>query len=145
MLIEHPPAGARTRVLILILVATALGAAVLVFIEQWSPLLQEWVVSDPEGGLHRLAAVLVALAAVANLPLLLGAIYFWRLGSQTLAAGRFPPAGVTVLRATPVLTGDAARRRGRAARLCAIGLIACSIGLVVVLLGLALLVNGELS
>jgi hypothetical protein len=105
--------------------------------ERWEPALQRWIASEPAGGADRLTIVLVLLAATADLPLVLGAAYFWRLGSLTIATGRFPPPGTAVLRATPVLTGEAALRRGRAARLCALGLLLCSMALVGILVGLA--------
>ena len=64
----------------------------------------------------------------------LGTAWFlWRLGRRTIAAGRFPPPGLRLVRDEPVLTGDAATRRGRIAQ----GL-SVIIGLAVVGLALAL-------
>lgn len=139
--VDQPAAGARVRALLMLISAAVVGAAALVGIERWQPKLQDWIASDPAGGADRLTMVLVVLAATADLPLVFGAAYFWRLGTQTIAARRFPPAGAMVLRTTPVLTGDAAIRRGRAARLCAVGLLACSMALVAILVGLALLAS----
>jgi len=42
------------------------------------------------------------------------ALWAWRLGARIVASGRFPPPGTPVVRRTPILTGDSAKRRGRA-------------------------------
>jgi len=42
------------------------------------------------------------------------ALWAWRLGARIVASGRFPPPGTRVVSNTPILTGEAAKRRGRA-------------------------------
>lgn len=135
------PAGRRRVVILLLLVAAVMGAVIIAGLERWLPAFRDWIASDPERATGRLTILLLVLAAFADLPLVIAGVYFWRLGQHTIDVGRFPPPGVILLRATTVLTGEAAVRRGRAAQVTAFVLFALGIGLVTALVGLVILLR----
>ena len=73
-----------------------------------------------------------AFAMVAGLAILFG-LYFWRLGSRIVQASRFPPPTMPMIHDTPVVTGEAARARGRLLQL-----VAAAIGVAGALIGIFL-------
>jgi hypothetical protein len=77
--------------------------------------------------------VLAAVGALAVLPLLVLAVYLWRLGARALRTAQFPPPGTATIRAAPPLVGVAARRRARLAQAFAVLLGACALALGIVL------------
>jgi hypothetical protein len=78
-----------------------------------SAALVAWINED----FHVRATLVIGLLmlAVSGPPLGI-AWYLWRIGARTLAAGRYPPPGVAMLRDLPVITGPAAVTRARLLR-----------------------------
>jgi hypothetical protein len=60
------------------------------------------------------------------------AAYLWRLGAKVVLHAQLPLPGARVLRDTPIIRGEAARRRGRWLQGLAVALLACGIALAVV-------------
>ncbi len=58
--------------------------------------------------------------------------YLWQVGSQTVAAQRFPPPHTKVIRDTPVKFGEAAKRRGQLLQQFGAVLVIASCALIVV-------------
>src|SRR5687767_15948982 len=77
--------------------------------------------------------VVAAVGVLAVVPLLVFAVYLWRLGDRARLTGQFPPPGTATLRTTPPVVGLAARRRAGLAQAFAVLLGACAIALAVVL------------
>jgi hypothetical protein len=136
--IEPPSPGLRRRVVVFTCIVAALGAMLIAAEDRWLPALRDWIASDPDAAPGRLTAVLLILAAFADLPLVFAGVYFWRLGQRTVDERRFPPSGTSLVKPATVLTGDAAVRRGRAAQTTALVLFGLGITLVAALVGLVL-------
>jgi hypothetical protein len=106
------PAARRIAVLMMVC-GTVVGALLLIAVDRLRPQLESWLRQD----LRARAWIGVALmAAVGPLPALGVAAYLWHLGTRVARSGRYPPPGLRVLHDTDIVTGDAARRRVRAAR-----------------------------
>lgn len=99
-----------------IMVAVVAGVAVIAISRTYQPALLEWAASDPAQMRSR-AQLLIGVVGVILLGPLAGfATYLWRLGSRTLAEGRFPPEDLAVIRNVLVMRGAEARGRGRLLR-----------------------------
>lgn len=119
--VQQADPRARRLAVSLIVVGTLAGAGLITVAGSARPVLEAWVAASPESRL-RVVMWLVMLSTVA--PVILMAVYLWRLGSRITRARRFPPPGLRVVRQTVVLTGDAASRRGRLLQILAGGLAA---------------------
>jgi hypothetical protein len=86
------------------------GIAVIVVASQLRPEFEAWVRQDL---CARLKLVIAVLTLITVGPVLGLAGYCWHLGQRILRAAQYPPPGLRVVRDTPIVTGDAARRRGR--------------------------------
>ena len=91
--------------------------------------LTEWVLADPAS--RGLMALLI-LGALIVLPLLIFAVYSFRLGTRAVQQGQFPPAGYRLLRPRTPVTGAAAVRQGRVLRVVAMILISFALALAIV-------------
>ena len=102
---EFEPAdpAARRRALLLLVMATGLGTAAVLSRDAIAYAFGQQI----DVARWLLPAVLAGSAVGA-------AVWAWRLGARVVASGRFPPPGTRTVSKTPILTGDAARRRGRA-------------------------------
>jgi hypothetical protein len=101
----EPTAGARGRVLALLAIALLAGLAMLASI----PALREYLATLPPCDALRLSSdVLVGLMALG----MLGGVPALREGFAVLQRRQWPLPGAKVWKRTPVLRGDAARRRG---------------------------------
>lgn len=70
-----------------------------------------WSVTDASLSVARMA-VIIGTLYIPALPALWMCRRLWSLGRAVTAGRRFPPAGVGVIRATPVVTGRGAALRG---------------------------------
>ena len=102
---------ARRKAVFLIIVGTLIGAVLIVSFERYRGELHEWLLADPSG--HRIQLLLYSLAVLGAVPLIAFALYLWVLGVRVVQAQQFPPPGQRVVRDTAVVTGEAARSRGR--------------------------------
>lgn len=114
---------ARRSAAWIIVLGTAIGAALIALGRRVLP-----SVSAAQAPL-----VLAAVGALAVVPLLVLAVYLWRLGARALRTAQFPPPGTATIRAAPPLVGVAARRRARLAEAFAVLLGACALALMVFL------------
>jgi hypothetical protein len=93
-----------------------MGAALLVVLQRSWPALEAWIRSEPERLVPRARLVLGATAALCLVPLIGLTVYLWRLGARAMLTEQYPPPGTLVIGGAPVITGAAARRRGRIAQ-----------------------------
>ena len=114
---------ARPRAVWIIVLGAAIGAALIALARRVLP-----SVTAAQAPL-----VLMAVGALAVVPLLGLAVYLWRLGTRALRTAQFPPPGSATIRAASPLVGVAARRRARLAQAFAVLLGACALGLAVLL------------
>jgi hypothetical protein len=86
--------------------------------------MQEWLAGlpggDPVETRRALEAAMIWGSWVACLPVAALAVWLWLEGGRVHRAGRFPPPGAKVIRDTPILHGDAARRRAMVYRIFAV-------------------------
>jgi hypothetical protein len=123
-------------------IAAAVGGMIVAGLDWGLPALRDWIATGPaQASDGHLTILLLMLAAFADLPLVIAGVYFWRIGQRAIDTGRFPPPGVTLLRPTPVLTGDAAVRRGRAAQVAALVFFGLGVAVVTALVGLVLVLR----
>ena len=111
--IQKADPKARRNAIVLVLCAMLIGVLFALAFEHYRPVIDDWLSGDPELIVQRFKFVMIILVALIAIPLLLFAAYFWRFGGRIVRAERFPPPGAGVLRDTPIVTGSAARRRGR--------------------------------
>lgn len=125
--IQRADPEARRRALIVLVFMTAVGGLLIAAFEHFRGPLGEWMRSDPAQTTQRAKWIVFASALLLVVPALGIAVYLWRLGARVLAARRFPPTGVRVIRDTPIVEGDAAAARGQALQILAVclGVGAC--------------------
>jgi hypothetical protein len=128
---------ARRTTLVLLLFAAAAGALLIFGAGLARPSVQAWVEED----LHsRLTIVVLVLTVIAAGPPLGLAFYLWQFGGRVIATARFPPPEARVIKDVPVVSGEAARSRGRALRLFAAMIAIGALLIGAILLRLAVLV-----
>lgn len=115
--------SARRRALWIVVVGTATGAALIALARHIAP--------SPSAAQAPL--VVAAMGVLAVGPLLVLAVYLWRLGDRARLTGQFPPPGTANIRTAPPVVGLAARRRAGLAQAFAVLLGACAIALAVLL------------
>ena len=106
--------GARRRAILVVVFGAALGALLILGLEELREPLHDWVRSDRAETAPRARLVLLLSAALLAVPAIVAAVYLWRLGARVLRTRQFPPPGFRVIRDTPVFEGDAAATRGYA-------------------------------
>lgn len=116
--------NARRVALLILGVGAIAGAAGLIALDRWLESLRQLEPAVARKALSQamfwLTAQMVVVAAA------FGA-YGWRLGGKVIAAQRFPPPGSRVIRPTVIVTGEAARIRGRAMQFVGVALVALAI------------------
>jgi hypothetical protein len=115
--------SARRRAMWTVVVGTAVGGALIALARHMAP--------SPSAAQAPL--VVAALRVLAVAPLLVLAVYLWRLGDRARRTGQFPPPGTATLRTAAPVVGLAARRRAGLAQAFAVLLGACAIALAVLL------------
>jgi hypothetical protein len=105
----------------MLIVGTCAGALMIAAFERYRIPLRDWMGAEPGAPARRLKWGALLLAALLVAPLLAFAARIWSLGGRVLRAREFPPPGLRVIRATRVITGDAAVLRGRLLRMLALG------------------------
>jgi hypothetical protein len=140
--VEPADPDARRRALWTIAAVTVLGATWLTFAPPSPETLATWIDGDgPATRTRRLAILRWTVPALLAGSVLAAAAWLWRLGARIVRSNRVPPAGVRVVRDTPVLSGDEARRRGRLLQALAVMLVAIA-GLMAVVLWRLLILIG---
>lgn len=111
--LQYQPADPRARrnALSLLCGFAVLGAVAVVAVERKLAELQEFAAIDPPGALEMLRAWMPALALLLTAPLLAVVFFGYWIAYRTSACRRFPPPGMPVVRPTPILEGERARRR----------------------------------
>jgi hypothetical protein len=115
--------SARRRAVWTVVVGTAIGAALIALARHIAP--------SPSAAQAPL--VVVAVGVLAVVPLLVLAVYLWRLGDRARLTGQFPPPGTATTWTAPPVVGLAARRRAGLAQGFAVLLGTCAIALAVLL------------
>ena len=112
--------AARRRAFLAALGALVAGSAVIVAVESWGPEMALWIAEDASKSLARMRTVLLLGGVLFALPLFVFSRQVWVQGAKAINAREFPPPDQPVVRDTPVVTGDAAVRRGQFLRLLAV-------------------------
>jgi hypothetical protein len=97
----------RKKLLVVIVIAALVGAVII----RWGiPWFEDYVQSlDPEDALH----VMKVALSIIFLGVLPFAYYLFIFGRKVISAERLPPPGTKVIRDTPLLEGEKARKRGQ--------------------------------
>lgn len=109
--IQRADSQARSKAIAAVTAGAILGGGGLIVLEHYWQSLVTWLVGSPS---RAKLGILVGVIVLGFVPLLLAAIWAWRLGARVIREGRHPPEGFKVIRDTPVVQGAAARNRGRA-------------------------------
>ncbi|MGD8977706.1 MAG: hypothetical protein PVG91_08880 [Gammaproteobacteria bacterium] len=118
---------ARRRAVRLLVIATLIGALLIMTFERYGATLFEWLISDPDRAHARLRMFFLLSGALCALPPLGLAAYLRTLARRVRKAGQYPLPGQSVLRDTPVLEGEPALGRARAFEHLAAGLISVAL------------------
>ncbi len=125
--IQQADPAARKNAILWFLVVMGIGAPLIYMMEIYRADLIAGSGSDPQRAIDRLRLTINVFAAVFSVPLCLGGVYLWRVGTRMITAQRFPPPGMAVVRDTAVVTGAAACRRGYVIKAIAVALSALAI------------------
>lgn len=141
--IQRADPTARRRAAIWLTVTLLLYGVIVLYVERNRARL-ETLLTEHGDFLLRHPEIVAFLFLLLALPLMIGAIYLWRLGAAAIRSNRFPPDGVPVIVATPVIRGTAAVARGRLIQILAALIVFCSLSVPVYFWYiLSLLANGE--
>lgn len=124
--IQPADPSARRKSILLIAIATVVGALLILTIESYRPDIEQWFLEEPQRIREKFNWTLIAFA-ILSIPLFLGAIYIWRIGQSVIESRRFPPPGMAVVIDTPIITGVKAVFRGRLLKFSSLLLAACAI------------------
>ena len=112
----------RRRTIVVALVAVVLGCVLLLALDTYRPEYETWLRTKTDWiSSHPGTIALIVFAG--SLPIIVFALYLWRVGADTVRCERFPPPKLSVVRDTLVLSGNAAVRRGRGIQATAVLLI----------------------
>ncbi|MGB5623874.1 MAG: hypothetical protein WBN65_15385 [Gammaproteobacteria bacterium] len=111
--IQKADPDARRRAVRLLVIATVLGALLIMIFERYGAALFEWLISDPGRAPERLRMFFLLCGALCALPPLGLAAYLRSLARRIRKAEQYPLPGQSVLRDTPVLEGEPALGRAR--------------------------------
>ena len=114
--VRRADAAARWQAALIAGAGAILGALLILAFQRYSPRLREWIVAEPAQLSSRARLVLLLTATALAAPLMVFALYMWRIGTMVMALQQFPLPGQRVIRDTPVVVGEAASSRGRARR-----------------------------
>jgi hypothetical protein len=130
----HPADPRAKRIAVVLLVAgVVMGAALMLLFQRARPQFAAWILADEQQVAFRARMVLAGVAIIVAAPSMAFGAYFYRLGALTIRSERFPPPDTAMLHHTPVLTGEAARARGRALEAIGCMLVIATIGIVALL------------
>ena len=116
--------------------ALLIGAPLIYLLDANQHIFQQWLINHPADITQKLNWLIMTLFFVVTLPSWVAGFYFWRLGARIVRAERFPLAGARLVRDTPVITGKAARRRGKLLQILAAVLVLSAAALPVMLMQL---------
>ena len=112
---------ARRRSLYTVGIGLVAGLALLAAVEFWQDDIQSGVEAYLLSSEQTVTLPIVLLLAVT--PMLVLAVYLFRIGQRIVIARRFPPPGMALSRDTPILEGRAAVWRGRLLQIIAVILL----------------------
>lgn len=112
----------RRRAIVAALVVALLGSVFFLALDIYRPEYEAWVLARADW-ITAHPGVITLIVFAGSLPIIVFALYMWRVGAETVRYERFPPPKQSVVRDTLVLSGDAAARRGRVMQATAVLLI----------------------
>ncbi len=107
-LIQRADPQERRKIVFVVAVAAIFGVLLICAYN----FLMSWATQDPHAAIARLNMVVGSLYVLAA-PVLVLCRRLWRVGREAVAAQRYPPPGMKVIRDTEVVTGAKAALRGR--------------------------------
>lgn len=131
--IQPADPGARRRAAILVLVLAAAGGLAVWWMQARVAALHVLAEQDPANAVDELARLVGYLAFAISGPLVAFSAYGYWIAYRVYADQRFPPVGMAVVRDTPIIEGQAARRRARLLAALTTALLVASVALPVTL------------
>ncbi|HUL41746.1 MAG TPA: hypothetical protein VLV32_07560 [Burkholderiales bacterium] len=125
--IQKADPNARRRALLLVIIGTIVGAAIIFGFESYRPALQGWILSEPDKVIDRIIIVMVASGCVLSAPLLVFGAYFLMLGAKVSRAQQYPPPAQPVIRDIVIVRGEAAVVRGKILKILAVCMFAAAV------------------
>ena len=122
---------ARRHAVVAVTAGTIIGVLAIGTFTRYRSALERWLV-EPADPVPRLRLLVFVLAAFVTIPSVGFAIYLWRLGARIVHTERFPLPGATVIRDTPITTGDKARRQGRLVQAAGVLIASTSVAMLLV-------------
>lgn len=134
--IVRPDPRDRRRASVLVSVGTAVGASCVVVARAYLAGLVEQAATTPAEAIDRFRTFVTYSGVLLSFGLLAVAVWLSSIARRAFAEERFPPSTMRVLRATPLLTGDAALHQAATILVCAVLLTAAAFVLPVALLSM---------
>lgn len=126
--IEKADPKARRRAIAIVAAAALVGGMAVYLLDKNRPQLAAWFEERTEFWLAH-PEVIAFGCFVLMLPIIGIAIYLWRFGATIVAAKRFPPPGIPVVRDTVILLDARAIYRGRLMQALSVLLLVSSVSL----------------
>lgn len=114
----------RRKIILLCLIAVVAGGVLLLVCD----MLIFSAAEDAEVAIQQVN-IIIGFLFVLALPIIFISRTLWRIGRDTIKTRRFPPPGMKVIRDVVVVSGVAARRRGKLLQVFAILFVVLSIAL----------------
>lgn len=126
---------ARRNAVVVVAVGTIVGLLAIAAYTHHQSALEQWLVEPdaPVDLLSRLRLLVVGVAVFVTMPSVGFAVYLWRMGARVIRAERFPPPGTAVIRDTPIVIGNKARRHGRRVQAAGVVIALTSVAMPVLL------------
>jgi hypothetical protein len=128
---------ARRTALAVFIAGLIVSTLVIVLFDRARPEIGRWVFAEPQQVAFRARIVLSVVAVIVVGPLIGFGTFFYRLGAATVRETRFPPTGTAMFYDAEVVSGHAARTRGRVLQVLAVTLFVLGIAMTGVLLTFA--------
>jgi len=125
----------------MLVLALLVAAPLIYWLDANQHFFQEWLINHPADITQKLNWLIMTVFFAVTLPTWAFALFIWNAGRKVGRAARFPLAESRLIRDTPVITGQAARRRSKLMQILAVVLVLTSAALPVLLMQLVRMIQ----
>jgi len=134
--IQKADPKARKRAVWTVIAALFIGVPVIYLLDANQHTFQQWLINHPADITQKINWLVITVFLAVTLPTWAFALFIWHSGGKVVKAARFPLVESRLVKDTPVITGAAARRRGKIMQVVAAVLVLTAGALPVLLMQL---------